>query len=152
VSIHDPRWLPLVLVAAAPLLAARWLERKTRLRRRAVLRAGIVYAVGYVCYGVSCLLAQIAVSGIRHPTYPLYIAGASCVAWAIGLVAIFAPGGVGVREVVYVWMLSSLYPTADLKAGAVASRLTTVAAELLVLVVVTRPHVHARRLLARRDG
>jgi hypothetical protein len=135
-SVHDPRWLPLGLVAVAPVAAGRWLEQRTKVTRRAVVRASITYAVGYVAYGVSGILAQVAVSGVRDPTYPLYVAGASCVAWAVGLVVVFAPGGVGVREVVYVWMLSGLYPQADLKGAAVASRLVTVFAELTVLLAV----------------
>ncbi|HET7310962.1 MAG TPA: hypothetical protein VFJ17_06515 [Mycobacteriales bacterium] len=135
-SVHNPRWLPLGLVAFAPLLAGRWLERRTRVSRRAVARASVTYAVGYVAYGISGILAQVAVSGWRDPTYPLYVAGASCVAWAVGLVVVFAPSGVGVREVVYVWMLSGLYPQADLKGAAVASRLVTVFAELTVLLAV----------------
>jgi glycosyltransferase 2 family protein len=135
-SVHNPLWLPLAVVAMAPTLAGRWLERRTRVSRRAVIRASATYAVGYLAYGISGILAQVAVSGVRHPTYPLYVAGASCVAWAIGLVVVFAPGGVGVREVVYVWMLSGLYPQADLKGAAVASRLVTVFAELTVLLAV----------------
>jgi len=135
-SVHDPRWLPLGLVAGAPLLAGRWLERRTNVRRRAVARASVTYAVGYFAYGVSGILSQVAVSGVRHPTYPLYVAGASCVAWAVGLVVVFAPGGVGVRELVYVWMLTGLYPQAELKGAAVTSRLVTVFAELTVLLAV----------------
>jgi hypothetical protein len=135
-SVHNPLWLPLGLVALAPVAAGRWLERRTKVSRRAVLRASVTYAVGYVAYGISGILAQVAVSGVRHPTYPLYVAGASCVAWAVGLVVVFAPGGVGVREVVYVWMLTGLYPQADLKGAAVASRLVTVFAELTVLLAV----------------
>jgi hypothetical protein len=135
-SIHDPRWLPLVLVGLAPLLGVRWLERRTKVTRRGVIRAGLTYAVGYVAYGVSGILSQVAVSGVRHPTYPLYVAGASCVAWAVGLVVVFAPGGVGIREVVYIWMLSGLYPHAQLQGAAVANRLSSVLAELTVLAVV----------------
>ena len=135
-SVHDPRWLPLGLVALVPIAAGRWLERRTKVSRRAVARASVTYAVGYLAYGVSCILAQVAVSGVRHPTYPLFVAGASCVAWAVGLVVVFAPGGVGVRELVYVWMLTGLYPEADLKGAAVASRLVTVFAELTVLLAV----------------
>jgi uncharacterized membrane protein YbhN (UPF0104 family) len=52
---------------------------------------------------------------------------------------VFAPSGVGVRELVYVWMLSGLYPRAELTAAAVTSRLVTVLAELTVLAVVSRP-------------
>jgi len=135
-SVHDPRWLPLGLVALVPVLSGQWLERRTRVSRRAVARASVTYAVGYLAYGLSGILSQVAVSGVRHPTYPLYVAGASCVAWAVGLVVVFALGGVGVRELVYVWMLTGLYPQAELKGAAVTSRLVTVFAELTVLLAV----------------
>ena len=139
-SVHNPLWLPLAIVAFAPLLGTRLLEQRSHVTRRGVVRAGITYAVGFVCYGVSGVLSQLAFSGIHHPTYPLYVGGASCVAWAVGLVVVFAPGGVGVREVVYIWMLSGLsYSTADLKGAAIASRLVSILAELTVLAVVTRP-------------
>jgi hypothetical protein len=138
-SIHDPRWLPLVLVVLAPLLVSRWLERRTKITRRRVRRTAATYTIGYIAYGILGVLVQIAVSGVRDPTYPLYVAGASCVAWAVGLVVVFAPGGVGVRELVYIWMLNGLYPRGELEAAAVTSRLVTVAAELTVLAVVSRP-------------
>jgi hypothetical protein len=135
-SVHDWRWLPLALLVAAPLLASRWLERKSRITRRGVRRAAGTYVVGYAAYGVMGVLVQVAVSGVRSPTYPLYVAGVSCVAWAVGLVVVIAPGGVGVRELVYVGLLSGLYPRAELEAGAVTSRLVTVAAEFTVLALV----------------
>jgi hypothetical protein len=148
VSVHDPRWLPLVVIVMAPLFAAGWLQRRSRVTRGGVMRATAAYAVGFVFYGLSGICSQLAVSGLHRPTYPLYVAGASCVAWAVGLVVVFAPGGVGVREVVYVWMLSGLtYSQPELRAAAVASRLATVLAELTVLAIVTLPVV--RRAGAR---
>jgi hypothetical protein len=138
-SVHDWRWLPLTLVVAAPLLLSKWLEARTRITRRHVRRTAASYGVGYVAYGVMGVLVQVAVSGVRDPTYPLYVAGAACVAWAVGLVVIFAPGGVGVREVVYIWMLHGLYPDSELAAAAVTARLVTVLAELSVLAVLSRP-------------
>ena len=138
-TIHNWRWLPLTLLVIAPLLVSRWLERRTKITRRRVRRTAATYTVGYVAYGVLGVLVQVAVSGLRNPTYPLYVAGAACVAWAVGLVVVFAPGGVGVRELVYVWMLTGLYPRADLEAAAVTSRLVTVAAELTVLALISRP-------------
>jgi hypothetical protein len=138
-TVHDPRWLPAVLLLGVPLLGSRWLERRTQLGRRQVRGAAVSYAVAYVAYGAVGVLVQVAVSGLHSPTYPLYVAGASCVAWAVGLVVVFAPSGVGVRELVYVWMLSGLYPRAELTAAAVTSRLVTVLAELTVLAVVSRP-------------
>lgn len=138
-TVHNPAWLPLVIVIVLPILGARWLERRTKVTRTGVVRTTGTYAIGYVAYGFTGVLTQLAVSGVRHPTYPLYVAGAACVAWAVGLVVVFAPGGIGVREVVYVWMLRNLYPRADLQAAAVSARLVTVLAELTVLAVVSVP-------------
>jgi uncharacterized membrane protein YbhN (UPF0104 family) len=138
-TVHNWRFLPLALLVLAPLLASRWLERRTQITRRRVRRTAGTYAVGYVAYGVLGVLVQVAVSGWQDPTYPLYVAGAACVAWAVGLVVVFAPGGVGVRELVYIWMLTGLYPRAQLEAGAVTARLITVLAELIVLAFLSRP-------------
>lgn len=138
-SVHNWRWLPLTLLVAAPLLVSRALERRTRISRRRVQRTAATYVVGYVSYGVLGVLVQVAVSGIRKPTDLPYVAGAACVAWAVGLVVVFAPGGVGVREVVYVWMLAGLYPRVELEAAAVTSRLVTVLAELTALALLSRP-------------
>jgi hypothetical protein len=138
-SVHNIFWLPLALVAAVPVIASRWLQRRTLVTRTAVARTSGSYAAGYLAYGVTCLLCQFAVSGVRQPAYPLYVAGAACIAWAVGLVVVFAPGGVGVREVVYIWMLGGLYPHAELQAAAVVARLVTVLAELTTLAVITLP-------------
>jgi glycosyltransferase 2 family protein len=146
-TIHDPRWLPLALLPMVPLVLSGWLQRRTKVTRRGVIRASLVYGVGWIAYGLSALLAQIAVTGIRDQTYPLYIAGAACVAWAVGLVVVIAPGGVGVREVVYVWFLSSLYPREALQGASVLLRIITIAAELAVLIAVGLPWV--RRLTER---
>lgn len=141
--VHDWRWAALAVVAAAPLLASRWIARHTKITVRSVRRTSASYALGYVAYGVVGVLVQVAVSGLKDPTYPLYVAGAACIAWAVGLVVVFAPGGVGVRELVYIWMLSGLYPRAELEAAAVTTRLVTVLAELAVLAVVW--HLGRRR-------
>jgi hypothetical protein len=144
-TVHNPAWLPLAFVVVLPVLCGRWLERRTKVTRVGVIRTTSIYSVGYVAYGLTGILTQVAVSGIRHPTYPLYVAGAACLAWAAGLVVVFAPGGVGVREVVYVWALRDLYPRADLQAAAISSRLVTVLAELTVLAVVSVPMWRSRR-------
>lgn len=143
-TVHDPRWLPLSFVVLIPLALSGWLQRRTQVTRSGVVRASVLSGVGWVAYGISAVLAQVAITGMRDETYPLYIAGAACVAWAVGLVAVFAPSGVGVREVVYVWFLSSLYPRTSLEGASVLLRLVTIAAELLVLTVVGLPRVRRR--------
>jgi hypothetical protein len=138
-TVHYPAWLPLAFLILVPAMCGRWLERRSKVTHSAVVRTTGMYVVGYVAYGLTGILSQVAVSGVRDPTYPLYVAGAACVAWAVGLVVVFAPGGVGVREVVYVWLLRDLYPRSDLQAAAITSRLVTVLAELTVLAVVSLP-------------
>jgi hypothetical protein len=143
-SVHDPRWLPVSVLVLLPLALSGWLQRRTQVTRRGIVRASVISAVGWVAYGISGLLAQVAITGVRDETYPLFIAGAACVAWAVGLVVVFAPGGVGVRELVYIWFLSSLYPRSGLEGGSVLSRLITIAAELVVLLAVGLPWTRRR--------
>jgi hypothetical protein len=150
-SVHSIFWLPVSAVIALPIIGARWLERRTTVTRTAAARTSGIYAFGYVAYGVTGLLCQFAVSGVREPTYPLYVAGAACIAWAVGLVVVFAPGGVGVREVVYVWMLGGLYPRAELQAAAVSARLVTVLAELTTLAVISLPRWDRARHVTTDD-
>lgn len=138
-TVHHPYYLPAVALVFVPVVGAKWLERRSKVTRTGVVRSTGLYGFGFVAYGVSTLFTQVAVSGVRTPTYPLYVAGAACLAWAVGLVVVFAPGGVGVREVTYVWLLGGLYPHAQLQAAAVTSRLITILAELLVLGAITLP-------------
>jgi glycosyltransferase 2 family protein len=142
--IRQPRFLPMAVVGILPLALAGWLQRRTQVTRRGILRASLIAAAGWVAYGVGAVLAQVAITGLRDDIYPLYVAGAACVAWAVGLVAVFAPSGVGVREVVYVWFLSSLYPRAGLQGASVLQRLVTIAAELAVLIAIGLPWVRRR--------
>jgi hypothetical protein len=142
--VRQPRFLPFAVVGLLPLALAGWLQRRTQVSRRGIARASLIAAVGWVAYGVSGVLAQVAITGVRDDIYPLYVAGAACVAWAVGLVAVFAPSGVGVREVVYVWFLSSLYPRAGLAGASLLLRLVTIAAELAVLVAIGLPWVRRR--------
>jgi uncharacterized membrane protein YbhN (UPF0104 family) len=150
-GVHNPLFIPGIVLGFVPIIAIRWLEKRSAVTRKGVRRASITYAVGFVCYGIAGLLSQISFSGLHRPTYPLYVAGASCVAWAIGLVVVFAPGGVGVRELVYVWMLSDLtYSSTELKGAAIANRIASIFAELTVLAIVTRPRL--RRGAERRES
>lgn len=150
-GVHNPLFIPGIVLGFVPIIGIRWLEKRSAVTRKGIMRASLTYAVGFACYGIAGLLSQISFSGLHRPTYPLYVAGASCVAWAIGLVIVFAPGGVGVRELVYVWMLSDLtYSSTELKGAAIANRLASIFAELTVLAVVTRPRL--RRGAERRES
>lgn len=137
-GLADPRWGALALLALVPLVFAGRLAGYTNLTAAAIRRTAVVYLAGYLAYGVFSVLVQRAISGPLDMHDSLYVAGASCFAWAAGLVVVFAPGGVGVRELSYVWLLAHVLPRDQLQAGAVASRMMTVVAELLILSVASR--------------
>jgi hypothetical protein len=129
-------WLPLVLAGAVPLVAARLTLGRTRVAPDRALTGTWNYLAAFAAYAVAAVLVQAAVSGWHDI---LAVAGAAAIAWGVGLVVIIAPSGVGVREVVYVWLLSGAFTRADLTAGAVTLRVVTIVAELGVLVVAGRP-------------
>jgi uncharacterized membrane protein YbhN (UPF0104 family) len=129
-------WLALVLAAGVPWLSARLLAGRIHVTPERMLRAFGNDVVAFLAYGVAAVLVQLAVSGWREP---LAVAGAAAVAWAAGLVVVFAPSGVGVREVVYVGLLAGSLPSGEAAAGAVTMRLAMIVAELAVLVIAGRP-------------
>ncbi len=129
-------FLPLVLVAAVPRLAARLTGTRTRVGARRTVQTTALYAVAFVVYALCAVFVQRAVGPGGEA---LEIAGAAALAWGAGLVVIIAPGGVGVRELAYVALLSDSLARADLAAAAVTMRAVTVVAELAVLVVAGRP-------------
>lgn len=131
-----PQWLPLVLLVAAPLPAARIASRWTHIGTERALSATWNYLLSFAAYVAAAVLVQGAVSGVHDP---LAVAGAAAIAWGAGLVVIIAPGGVGVREVVYVELLRRSFGHGDLVAAAVTMRLVTIVAELAVLVAAGRP-------------
>ena len=116
-------WIGLVAAVAVPLVAVRYLPDGTPLTRARTARATVNYLLAFLAYALGAVLVQIAVSGSADA---LAVAGAASVAWAAGLVVIIAPSGLGVREVVYLSLLSGTLPYAELVAAAVTMRLAMI--------------------------
>ncbi|MEA2255932.1 MAG: glycosyltransferase 2 family protein [Solirubrobacteraceae bacterium] len=131
-----PWWAPLVLLAGAPVLAARLTATRSRIDPDRAARATVNDVAAFGAYAASAVLVQAAISGPHH--LPA-VAGAAAIAWSAGLVVVIAPGGIGVRELVYVALLAGVLPRADAAAAAVTMRLVTIAAEAAVLVIAGRP-------------
>jgi hypothetical protein len=123
-------WAPLGLVVLLPPLLVR--ARLLPARAPATVPT---YVAAFAAYAVAAVLAQAAVSGFEDS---LLVAGAAGIAWAVGLVVVIAPSGLGVREVVYVGLLATALGEGEPAAGAVVLRLVTIAAELLVLLASAR--------------
>lgn len=87
----------------------------------AAVSASLLYAVTWPLIGLSFWLT--AKAFVAVPWHDLaYYTGAFAVAWVVGLVAFFAPGGVGVREAVLVALLRGRLGSADALVVALASR------------------------------
>jgi uncharacterized membrane protein YbhN (UPF0104 family) len=130
-------WLGRVVTSIAPL---------EPLAPSAVLAAIILTVLSWGTYGAALwMLAR----GLLHDApvplpLPLTTAiGAFTLGYILGLLALFAPGGVGVRELVLVGLLAPFLGSGGAVAVSVASRvlltLTEVAAALLTLPLQHRP-------------
>jgi hypothetical protein len=114
------------------------------LGRGAWLRLVLLFALAWLAHGAAFLHFAAAFGDVGWRDLPAFT-GAYVLAHVTGLVAVFAPGGLGVREGLLGYLLEGVGP-ADLPAHfvAVAGRLWSIAAEILVLAVAI-----ALRLLGR---
>ena len=123
-------WGAVVVGAVAVLLAAS--ERLSRCQRPTVLatvRAALLYLPSWVLLGASFWLCARGLLGVPVDDLAFYI-GAFAVAFLAGLVAVYAPGGLGVREAVLVALLSSRIGAANALVVAAASRLVLILADV----------------------
>lgn len=129
-------YIPLVFAVLGPFVLLRLVRGKTTLTHAKVARATVWYLVAFAAFAGASVLAQ---AGVGPTTHDLRIAGAACLAWAVGILVVVAPSGLGAREAIYVGLLANALPEGLPAAGAITSRLIMIAAELLVLVAVAGP-------------
>lgn len=121
-----------------------WLGARVDLDVRHVIVAMAWLLIGWPLYGFASVAAQSAVGpgiGVAE------VVAASLLAWTAGFVAVFAPGGTGVREVVYSAVVAGSAGPGVAAAGAVMGRLTFTIAEVAVAAALTGV---AQRSVARR--
>jgi hypothetical protein len=131
-----PAWAALALVLVVPVLGARLMAGRTRLDGPRVRRATVNGLVAFAGYVTAAVLVQAAVSDAHDL---MLVAGAAGISWAVGLVVVITPGGLGARELAYAGLLAPAFRHADAAAAAVVLRALTIVAELAVLVTVGRP-------------
>lgn len=133
-------WGGLAVVAVA--IALICAERVAGDRRTVfvTIQATLLFLPVWLVLGASFWLCARGLVAVPAHHIAFYI-GAFAVAWLAGLVAVYAPGGLGVREAVLVALLSSRIGAADALVIAAASRLTLI----LVDVVLAALAAAARR-------
>jgi hypothetical protein len=144
-----PAWAALAFVLLVPVAGARLASGRTRLDATRVRRATVNALAAFTCYLAAAVLVQAAVSNLQDL---MLVAGAAGISWAVGLVVVITPGGLGARELAYAGLLAPSFRHADLAAAAVVLRALTIAAELAVLVTVGRPAKDAGRRDERAFG
>jgi uncharacterized membrane protein YbhN (UPF0104 family) len=93
---------------------------------------GFLVISGLLFVGLIELLGENPVNG-RLPRLPL--AGAYVLAWLIGLVTPGAPAGVGVRELVLLFLLKGSINEAELVLAVLLGRLVTVGGDVLIYII-----------------
>lgn len=113
--------------------------------RAGVLRIAARFAAVWLAHGfafwVFCAAFVPAAWGMILP-----LTGAFCLSYVSGLVALIAPGGIGVREEILGATLARLLPGGPVHVVAIAARLWTMAAEVCVLAVALTLRLRSRRV------
>jgi uncharacterized membrane protein YbhN (UPF0104 family) len=101
-------------------------------RPTAVAAASAACVFTYLCFGLH--LALIGWPLMEDPGVDAFVqsVGAFALAWAVGFVVVFAPAGLGVRELVLTLTLSPFLTRDDSTAVAVLSRFSIVLADILL--------------------
>jgi uncharacterized membrane protein YbhN (UPF0104 family) len=97
---------------------------------RATFETALLYVPVWLLLGLCFWLTARSLFDLSFEQSSFYT-GAFTVAWLVGLVAVFAPGGLGVREAVLVALLRSRTGTADAVLLAAASRALLTVVDLL---------------------
>lgn len=146
---------PLLLAMLHPYVLNRVLDRILRLTRRPPLESRlslrtIAVAAAWATAGWLLAGAHIAVLavdlGARGDSTYVAATGAYALAWSVGFLVVFAPAGLGVREVALTAGLAPVLGTGEAVLVVIASRLLVTVADLLlacVAVLLGRRHVAA---------
>jgi len=147
VSAHAVRqywWVlavtPLAAACLYPPVVRFGLDRVLRVLGRAPLegsvgRGGMARALawttlGWLGYGASAWFLISVFAGKGAGSYALSL-GAYALAWAVGFLIIFFPGGIGPREVALIAVLAPVMPSASALVVALASRVVMTAGDLV---------------------
>lgn len=131
-----------VAVCAVAALRRRDPETRWSVSISACALATPLYAVIWLALGVAFWLTARAFLPVPLEHLPFYT-GALAAAWIVGVVAVYAPGGIGVREGMLVALLHSRVGSADALVMAAASRIELSLADVLMAA--------AAFLILRRD-
>jgi uncharacterized membrane protein YbhN (UPF0104 family) len=131
--------IPLAAACLYPPVIKFGLDRVLRVLGRAPLegsvsRGGMARALGWttlgwLCYGAHAWFLISVFAGKEGNTFALSL-GAYALAWAVGFLIVFFPGGIGPREVALIAVLAPVMPSGSALVVALASRVVMTVGDL----------------------
>jgi uncharacterized membrane protein YbhN (UPF0104 family) len=122
-------------------------------RQAAIVRA---WLASIVTLGLAAVAYLVLLGGYGAIDDPLLVVAAFATAWTVGFLVLPLPSGVGVREAVLIALLQGVMPSSVIVATSVYQRLTAIAAEGLMALLVShrlRPtRLAAARTASREQG
>ena len=146
--IHGLRWAsPLAIVLVHPVVIRRGIVLMQRVTRRASvdwrgswpdgLRLLLVSAASWGFYGAAFYVFLRSFVPLAFSALPAVIA-INALAFVVGYLVVIAPGGLGFKEGAIALLLAGLVPPAVAASLAIASRLWTIAAEVIPAAFLAR--------------
>lgn len=120
---------------AQKILKRQWLLPPNRIKYTALIQAFILYCGVLMLNGVSVYLIMKGLHAELDLGSYMYITGVAAFSGSMGILAIFAPGGIGVRDGILVILLSEIVPPEIAILTAMILRAWLLAVDLLFLIV-----------------
>ena len=112
------------------LLKNRNREMSAQLKYRRIVYVIVIYVVGWFTLGLVVWLIGRSISPIEVSSYPFFTL-ATTISFLMGILILFVPGGIGIREGMMVLILKSSFPPSISVLIAVISRLVFTLGEIL---------------------
>lgn len=115
--------------------AKKTLEREHLASGQTIARGAFLYIIGALFSGLSLFFIAKAVSPSLSYHNMLFVMGASNLAGAVGMLAIFVPSGIGVRDGILIALLTAIMPTELALLVTITGRLWGVIMDLIFFVL-----------------
>lgn len=145
-----PRVFVLLVSTALRILRRQPLDEDVTPGIGTVLGGAGLYVVGALFSGTAYYFITLAVYPALHPADAAFVIGAASMASAISMLAVFAPGGLGVREGVQALLLGLVMPAPIALVVVVVTRVWSLAVDALFLLCALAPTWFGRRRAEER--
>ncbi len=99
-----------------------------------IMKLLLFYTIVWIIFGLAFFTLLSSLKPVSISLIPALI-GVFAVSWVLGFLFVIAPGGLGARELVMVFLLSTIFTSSFAIVAAIISRIVMIIAELIILVI-----------------